>query len=134
MKLAFASHPDFAGESGLDAASRFDVHELRRATRVGPDGRHIPQVIVALTQEAKISASADGVPAHTFYGGSTLVVHLTVPAIKYRVVKNIKSMKRKVRTAAFVRQTAADPLRALFFAPGRRDPFAALHALADDGF
>jgi hypothetical protein len=36
------------------------------------------------------------------------------------------------RTAAFVREVAADPLRTLFFAPDRREPFAALHALADD--
>ena len=31
-------------------------------------------------------------------------------------------------------EAAADPLRTLFFAPDRREPFAALHALADDGF
>ena len=56
-------------------------------------------------------------------------------AIKYRIYKNIKSADRRERTAAFVRDAAADPLRALFFAPDRHgEPFAALHALADDGF
>jgi hypothetical protein len=33
-----------------------------------------------------------------------------------------------------VRAAAADPLRALFFSPDRKEPFAALHALADEGF
>ena len=54
--------------------------------------------------------------------------------VKYHIVKNINSESRRERTAAFVRDTASDPLRALFFAPDRREPFAALHALADEGF
>lgn len=33
----------------------------------------------------------------------------------------------------FVREAAADPLRALFLMAGRGEPFAALHALAEDG-
>ena len=66
-------------------------------------------------------------------GGSTLIVDLTVPEVKYRIVKHIDSKTRQERTAEFVRAAAADPLRALFFSPDRREPFAALHALADDG-
>ena len=73
-------------------------------------------------------------PRFIFRGGSTLVVDLSMPEVKYRIVKNIGSEERQERTAAFIREAAADPLRALFFAPDRREPFAALHALADDGF
>jgi hypothetical protein len=48
-------------------------------------------------------------------------------------VKRINSDARQERTATFVREAADDPLRALFFARNRREPFAALHALAEDG-
>jgi hypothetical protein len=91
-------------------------------------------VIVALTQSTTMAEDgATGTPRHTFRGGSTLIVDLSVPEIKYRIVKNIGSTDRQARTAAFVRAAAADPLRALFFSPDRKEPFAALHALADEG-
>lgn len=135
LVAAYKVVPEFASELGLDPTQKFEVHELRRALRIGPDGRDIPQIIVALTQ-SKICKEdkASGTPRHLFRGGSTLVVDLSVPAIKYRIVKNIDSDKRQERTAAFIREAADDPLRALFFAPDRREPFAALHSLADDGF
>jgi hypothetical protein len=134
LTTAFAEVPEFAQELGIDPESAFAVDELRRAMRVGPDGRYIPQIVVALTQAKEIPASRKtGTPAFTFRGGSTLVVDLSVPAVKYRVTKRIASQERQGRTAAFIRDVAADPLRALFFAPDRREPFAAMHALADDG-
>ena len=133
---AFKAVPAFAGELGLDPDKRFEVHELRRALRVDPEGRNVPQIIVALTQ-SDVVKDVDA-PRHVFRGGSTLVVDLSrhdLKAVKYRIVKNITSAARRERTAAFVRDAASDPLRALFFAPDRHgEPFAALHALADDGF
>ncbi|HEX3556811.1 MAG TPA: S8 family serine peptidase [Thermoanaerobaculia bacterium] len=135
LKVAFKAVPEFAAELGIDPRKQFEVHELRRSMRVGPDGRYIPQLIVALTQLIEVPANKqDGTPAHVFRGGSTLVVDLSVPEVKYRIIKNIKSTNRQKRTADFVNKAAADPLRALFFAPDRPEPFAALHALADDGF
>jgi hypothetical protein len=133
LEVAFKAVPEFATELGLDPAQKFEVHELRRAMRVGPDGRHVPQIVVALTQ-SKVINKQSGTPRHLFRGGSTLVVDLSIPEVKYRIVKNINSDNRQERTATFVREAAADPLRALFFAPDRREPFAALHSLADEGF
>jgi subtilisin family serine protease len=132
LEIAFKAVPEFARGLGLMAGRTFEVHELRRAMRVGPDGRNIPQLVVALTQSQVVRQK--GTPSHVFRGGSTLVVDLSHPAVKYRIVKNINSGERQRRTAAFIREAAADPLRALFFSPTRREPFAALHALADDGF
>ena len=125
LEKVFAAAPEFAAHLGLDLkrSDKFEVHELRRAMRISPDGRYIPQVVVALTQ------SVDG-----FRGGSTLIVDLSVAQLKYVVIKNIGSENRQKRTAEFIREAAADPLRALFFAPDRREPFAALHSLAEDGF
>lgn len=134
LKTAFAAAPEFAAELGLDPKRSFEVHALHRALHVRADGRHVPQVVVALTQSTPIKASKkDNTPAHLFRGGSTLIVDLSLPAVKYRIYKNIRSSDRRERTAAFFRAAAADPLRGLFFAPDSREPFAALHALADDG-
>jgi hypothetical protein len=135
LKVAFKAVPEFARGLGLDPGKNFEVHELRRAMRVSPDGRHLPQLILALTQLKRVKGDKQaGTPAYDFRGGSTLVVDLSRTEVKYRIVKNINSDKRQDRTAAFISEAAADPLRALFFAPDRREPFAALHALADDGF
>ena len=93
----------------------------------------MPQVIVQLTQSVRVKAK-DDVPAHDFHGGSTLVVDLSAPlssAVRYRVVKNVESRERRARTAEFYRGIAADPLRSLVYGWGGREPFAALHALAD---
>lgn len=134
LKAAFKATPEFAKELGLDSTKKLEVHELRCAMHFSPNGRHVPQVVVALTQAVTMKADKRaGTPRYTFRGGSTLIVDLTVPEVKYRIVKHIDSAARQERTAAFVRDAAADPLRALFFSPDRREPFAALHALADDG-
>jgi hypothetical protein len=131
LEGAFKAVPEFARELGLDPSLGFEVHELRRAMRVSPDGKNVPQLVVALTQS--LPPVTKGAPR--FRGGSTLVVDLSVPEVKYSIVKNIGSPKRQARTAAFAREAEADPLRALFLAPDRHgEPFAALHALADDGF
>ena len=135
LRDAFKAMPKFATYLGLDPTKGFEVHELRRAMRSSPGGRNLPQIVVALTQSKKIKADRQsGTPGYFFHGGSTLVVDLSIPEVKYRIVKNIKSTSRQDRTAAFIREAAADPLRALLFAPDRREPFAALHALAEDGF
>jgi hypothetical protein len=60
-------------------------------------------------------------------------VDLSHAEVKYKIVKNINSSSRQQRTAAFVREVAGDPFRALFLAHDRREPFAALHSLADEG-
>ncbi|HET6765236.1 MAG TPA: S8 family serine peptidase [Longimicrobiaceae bacterium] len=130
---AFKAVPAFAAELGLDPAEDVEVHALRSAMRVSPDGRHLPQVVVALVQTVTVPEDpGSGTPAYVFRGGSTLVVDLSAAEIKYRIVKKIGSETRRGRTAAFVREAAADPLRALFLTP-RDEPFAALHALADEG-
>lgn len=139
LKKAFQAVPAFAEELGLEPGRSFEVHALHRALRSRPDGSHVPQIVVTLTQSKTVRASKKtGTPRHVFRGGSTLVVDLAAAsgrdpfrAVKYRIVKNIGSEPRRERTAAFFREAAADPLRALFFAPDATEPFAALHALTD---
>jgi hypothetical protein len=99
LVAAFRAVPGFAAELGLDPAQKFEVHELRCAMRVSPDGRHVPQVIVALTQSRVFEENKEsGTPRHVFRGGSTLVMDLSVSEVKYRIMKNITSQSRQERT------------------------------------
>ncbi len=131
LKKAFGATPKFAKELGIDPSlPDFEVHELRRSIRTGPGGKQIPQLIVALTQSRPIEVERE---THTFRGGSTLIIDLSKPEVKYRIVKNINSSTRFERTVDFLRGVSQDPLRALMFAPERPEPFAALHSFADEG-
>jgi hypothetical protein len=130
LKRAFTATPLFARGLGINPRANFEVHELRPTLRVAPDGRRIPQVIVSLTQSTLVPATKD-TPSYVFRGGSTLVVDLAAEEVRYRIVKNIESERRRERTASFVREVANDPLRALLFAHDRKEPFAALHAFVD---
>ena len=50
----FKKAPTLASKLGLDHNSTFEVHALRRSNRVGPNGNHIPQVVVVLTQSRQV--------------------------------------------------------------------------------
>jgi subtilisin family serine protease len=117
--------PGFAEQLGLDPRQRFEVHALRPLLRIGPDGQRIPQVVASLTQSRTIVV--DG-RKHRFRGGSTLVIDLSTPEVKYCIIKNIDSASREQRTVDFLRDVSRDPLRALLLAPNPEEPFAALHA------
>ena len=125
----FTASPEFAEQLGVDPAAPFEVEELRRVTRVSPNGRQSPQVVVSLTQSKDLTA--DGGIDYTFRGGSTLIVDLLKNDILYSIRKRITNEQRQERTARFVNQVESDPLRALFLSPHRTEPFAALHALID---
>jgi hypothetical protein len=122
----FAAVPDFATELGLDPKLAFEVHELRRSLRTGPDGNTNPEVVVALTQTREIDVNGP----KQFLGGATIILDLTRPAIKYRIIKRVTSTAREERTAAFLRDAMQDPLKALMLAADREEPFALLHSLA----
>lgn len=130
LERAFTKVPAFARELGIDPGDSFEVHELRRALRPSPRGAIVPQVIVALTQSQLVAADpASGTPEFRFRGGSTLVIDLAIPEVTYRIVKNVKSEHRQARTAAFLREASADPLRRLFLLPMGDEPFSLLHSL-----
>ena len=133
LKEIFKESPDFATTLGLDfsLAPFFEVHSLRRSNRVGPDGNHRPQVIVALMQSREIEVEGSSLP-QKFRGGSTLIVDLAKPAVEYAIFKNIGSPTRLERTTDFLKVALQDPVQALLMAPGK-ERFAALHSLAELG-
>ncbi|HSE19159.1 MAG TPA: S8 family serine peptidase [Pyrinomonadaceae bacterium] len=136
LKEIFKESPDFATTLGLnfslDPTASFEVHALRRSNRVGPDGNHRPQVVVALTQSRKIEVEGSSQPMK-FRGGSTLIVDLAKPAVEYAIIKNIGSPTRLERTTDFLKAAFQDPVQALLMAPDRKERFAALHSLAELG-
>jgi len=121
---------EFSLRLGLDpnSATDFEVHELRRSIRVSPDGKHLPQIIIGLTQTADLDVNST---THSFRGGSTLVVDLSKSEVIYAIRKGIDSVTRKQRTQEFLGNALADPLKALLLGIGEREPFAALHSLAE---
>ena len=132
----FKASPEFAKTLGLDFSldpdASFEVHALRRSNRVGPDGNHRPQVVVALTQSRDIEVDGSSKP-HKFRGGSTLIVNLAKPAVEYAIFKNIASPNRQKLTTDFLKMALQDPVQALLLAPDRKERFAALHSLAELG-
>lgn len=134
LKELFASLPkeaanEFGERLGLDPTEDgFEVHELRRSIRVSPDGKHLPQIILALTQSVDLKVDAS---TQTFRGGSTLMIDLANSNMKYAIRKRVNSVARKARTEEFLKNALADPLKSLLLGTGQREPFAALHALAD---
>lgn len=136
LKAIFKEAPDFANTLGLnfslDPEASFEVHALRRSNRVGPDGNHRPQVVVALTQSRDIEVEGSSQP-HRFRGGTTLIVDLAKPAVEYAIIKNIGSQTRLQRTTDFLKLALQDPVQALLLAPDRKERFAALHSLAELG-
>jgi hypothetical protein len=129
---SFAHDPELARKLGVDPSRSFEVHGLRRATRVGSNGHPLPQVIVELTQARPIEVPGAPRPI-SFRGGSTLVVDLGRPAIQYAIVKEVRSASREERTMAFLTHAFADPVRALQLRGEVDEPFALLHALGEAG-
>jgi hypothetical protein len=141
---------EFLGLDLRQPDARFEVHSLRPARRVGPDGQSLTDLVIEITQwkagyldpdlqervERGRGTGTDAPPADfAFRGGCTLVVDLETSTLRYCIVKRITNRERLVRQRAFVLGEADSSLRALYF--GRRtrhdvaEPFALLHRLAE---
>jgi hypothetical protein len=130
IKDAFGKDEGLAKPLGIDPSVPFEVHELRRAERTGPNARPRPQIIVALTQQRPISVPGADQP-FVFHGGCTLVVDLKKPELKYAIRKRIDHLDRENRTVAFLQKALRNPLTSMLVGSDRADRFAALHGLAE---
>jgi hypothetical protein len=128
IKEVAQSEPAVAKLFGIDPGMPFEIHELRRAERAGPDGSSHPQVIVGVTQQREIKV---GDQSMKFYGGATLVIDLKRAELKYAIRKRIDNKQREEETKAFLKKNLENPLTALLLDSERHDRFAILHALAD---
>jgi len=125
-----------------------EVHSVRPARRVGPEGQHLTDWVIELTQrrpawhdpevQEENEANYNRLPADhpdrpkpdfTFRGGSTLIVDAETGDVRYVIRKNIDSLRRLEREREF-RGTSLSNHAAYFGDPqtGRvAEPFAMLH-------
>lgn len=116
---------------GLDSSSKFEVHSLRVAHRVGPDGDLLHQIIIDVLQERKVPLSTEdrGGPKMTVEGGCTIVADLERLEIDYCIRKSATSPGRLARQREFVAGLTAGSLYATYFgSAGDSEPIARLHA------
>jgi len=105
-----------------------EVHSVRPARRIGPDGQSRTDLVVELTQTFRPSPPKNG----TFRGGCTLLINLeeTNPEFKVRyfVRKRVGSPDR-IQSQQNYTQAITQNHRATYFddPDGGREPFALLH-------
>lgn len=122
---------------------RFEVHAIRPALRVSPEGEIIKQVIITVTQRRRVAVDpADPQGAKmVFRGGGTLILDLETLNVRYAITKRIDDDERLNRIRAYRKQKAEEDfsLRATYFGTApfdddddqgqpRLEPFALLHA------
>jgi Subtilase family len=115
--------PDKIGE-WTGELRRIEIHSVRPARRVGPDGNIRSDLIVEITQSFRPS----DLPGVRLRGGCTLLIDLATAEVRYMVRKKVQSPDRlasQLRLAA----DAAGELRANYFASksASSEPFAMMH-------
>lgn len=121
---------------------RFEVHAIRPALRVTPEGSILKQVVITVTQRRRVLLDAGSPNGEqiTFRGGSTLILDLDTMALRYAVTKRIDDEARLARVRAYRKSKMEDEqsLRSMYFGQppfdedGARDsqgfePFSLLH-------
>jgi hypothetical protein len=160
--------PAAFAELGLDAdhnpqnqkgPGRFEVHSARPARRIGPDGQHLRDLIVVITQgrpvffkEGAESWNDYDAPAawdrdkaiseadFWYRGGCTLIVDLQTGVTRYCIRKNIAIDRiRFQRQLAHEWEASGGTLAATYFgaqggnaAAATAEPFALLHDAPDE--
>ncbi|MRG58161.1 S8 family serine peptidase [Phyllobacterium sp. SYP-B3895] len=101
-----------------------EVHSVRPARRIGPDGQSRTDLIVEITQTFRPDQVLDGL----YRGGCTLVIDLETSTVRYCIRKRVTSAERMSQQAAYRRQFESDPRMQYFDqSPAGDEPFAMLH-------
>ncbi|HEX6304684.1 MAG TPA: hypothetical protein VFZ76_10880 [Anaerolineales bacterium] len=111
----------------------FQVHAVRPAQRVGPNGNLLNQVIISLVQHRHVPLR-ESIPQGQkvlFRGGGTLILDLDEGSLRYRIVKPIDDEQRLNRQRTYLRDQSGRSLRATYFGSQitgeHLEPFAILH-------
>ena len=101
-----------------------EVHSVRPARRIGPDGQSRTDLVVEITQTFKPDADQGGL----YRGGCTLIIDLETNTVRYCIRKRVTSAQRLNQQAAF-RMQQDFGLRLQYFSesPAGNEPFALLH-------
>lgn len=129
-------------KGGLPA---LEVHSVRPARRVGPDGNTMTDLVVEMTQRRRgyldpdVQEEADagkdkGPPDFIFRGGCTLLIDLETGEVRYCVGKGIESKRRLEAQRMFLAEHLDTSLRASYFADPRRIYFKnVVDGMGEDG-
>ncbi len=156
LKKAFDNNPKLHCEFGLvpgvpafnkDGTIReqrpapdttFEVHSVRLARRVSPDGIYTVNVVAAITQRQAVAFDGTNVANGFFWfrGGATLIIDPSEgnERICYNIIKNGGSEDRRNQQRKLVTGSTLSSLRALYFGGDARlagasaEPFAMMHA------
>lgn len=122
----------------------FQVHTLRGARRIGPDGDDVNQVIISIVQTRDVpydenikmdgltEKQKEGIPCFKYRGGCTLILNLKDLSLRYVIKKRIDNRdKRLTRQREYRTSEVGVSLRATYFGKPEQDkdnePFAFLH-------
>jgi hypothetical protein len=122
---------------------KFEVHSVRPARRLGPDGQTLTDLVIEITQKRRCYLNPevqervdrqpmDSPPPEDFWfrGGSTLLVDLESRSVRFCIGKGMKSQARLEGQRSYV-GGAEGSLHATYFGDPRRrtpaEPFAMLH-------
>jgi len=130
----FASGPDGrldAAFFGIDGTKPFEVHTVRFADRIGPDGDLDSQIVISLLQTASVPVDPKDPKSRSMdiEGGCSIIADPRRRRIRYCIRKDVKSASRIIRQQAFA-ATLRDSLRAVYTGDrpfGANEPFAMLH-------
>ncbi len=118
----------------LDAQGRpkFEVHSVRAARRVGPDGDTLNHAIIVITQKRILPLVDSPVAGPTFKyrGGCTLILNLDTLDVQYAIGKAIGDEQRLARTREFRRTGGPLAMRSTYRGGALAaddEPFALLH-------
>lgn len=127
-------NPDsrLGNEIGINLGEPFEVHTLRPASSIGPDGETNPLVVVTLTQKKNVQLTQrnnGAVTSETFRIGSTILFGLGDGRVRYvihrRDSQNTQGAAiRDYREFRLASTGAVDPY---ILNAHRHEPFAALH-------
>ncbi len=131
---------------GPDGRPKVEVHSVRPAFRVGPDGQTQADLLIEITQrrdayfdekvQQQVEAGTAG-PApqadFVFRGGSTLLIDMKTGAVRYAIVKDVLSDSRVKRQRQYLTGIAADRALELTYQQSTNgqgsEPFAMLHRI-----
>jgi hypothetical protein len=134
--------PRTIARSDKDGLPKVEVHSVRPARRVGPDGQQLTDLVIEITQarkgyqspEEQANADRDPNPPEeyfTFRGGCTLLIDMYTKEVRYCIGKNILSEKRLQRQREYLSPTSEQTLGATYFGDfhtgDNKEPFALLH-------
>jgi hypothetical protein len=120
----------------------FEVHSIRSARRVGPDGNTLNQIIISITQKRKVRLNEDNEePKFNFRGGCTLILDLQDLSLRYAIVKKIGdevdgqgkfvAVNERLKRQREFRTGGTMSLRATYFGKSEQneveEPLALLH-------